>query len=59
MLYFWQFAHSTYYNIIIQCIKNDNVLPEAKYKNTIKCKARKIVIRNNKLCSCPKEHKIY
>ena len=30
MLNFRQFAHSTFYNII-QCIKTDNVLPEAKY----------------------------
>ena len=31
MLYFRQLAHSTYHNIIIQCI-NDNVIHEAKYK---------------------------
>ena len=31
MLFFGQFANSTYYNII-QCIKNGIVLPEAKHK---------------------------
>ena len=30
MLYFRQFAYS---RLHIQCIKNDNVLPEAKYNN--------------------------